>query len=325
MILGARRYAIIGTGAIGGYYGARLQQAGCDVHFLLRSDYAHVQQQGLVVESAVGDFTLPQVRTYRDAAQIPPVDVVIVALKTTQNSLLPKLLPPLRDGAVVLTLQNGLGVEGAIATFLSEQIAPEQILSGLCFICSNKVAPGHIRHLDYGKILIGAYSPSHAIRPITPLMEAIATDFRQAQVPIDLTDDLFIARWRKLVWNIPYNGLSVVLDATTQEMMADARVRSLVEALMKEVVTAANTWGDKLSAGMTEKREIPADFIPYMLTTTEKMRPYRTSMKIDWDEGRPLEVEAILGEPVRAAQEIGVAVPRIEMLYEQLRFMASRR
>ncbi len=320
-----RRYAIIGTGAIGGYYGARLQQAGCEVHFLLRSDYAHVRRQGLVVESAAGDFTLTEVNAYADATQMPPVDVVILALKTTQNDLFPKLMPPLRAGGVVLTLQNGLGVDGRIAELLSGSVAPENILSGLCFICSNKVGPGHIRHLDYGKILLGAYSPDGGIRAATSVMKQIATDFQQAQVPIELTDDLLIARWRKLVWNIPYNGLSVVLNATTQEMMADEGVRSLIEDIMAEVVSTANAWGKKLTTDSEHRREIPTGFIEEMLSTTDQMRPYRTSMKIDWDEGRPLEIEAILGAPVRAAKEMGMAVPKMEMLYEQLCFLSRRR
>ncbi|MEO1403391.1 MAG: putative 2-dehydropantoate 2-reductase [Cyanobacteria bacterium J06635_1] len=313
-----QRYAIIGTGAIGGYYGARLQQAGCDVHFLLRSDHGHVSHHGLTVDSVGGDFVLSEVQAYSDPAQMPPIDVAIIALKTTQNYLLPKLLPALNDGAVVLTLQNGLGVEADLARW----VAPEQILSGLCFICSNKVGPGHIRHLDYGKVLLGAYSATRQPRPITELMRAIAADFTQANIPIDLTDDLFIARWRKLVWNVPYNGLSVVLDATTTEMMADQGLRSLIAALMAEVVSAANAWGEKLSGG--KNRGIPQAFITEMLSATAKMKPYRTSMKIDHDEGRPLEVEAILGNPVRAATEIGVAVPQMEMLYQQVKFLANR-
>ncbi len=106
-----RKYAILGTGALGGFYGAKLQKTGLDVHFLLRSDYEHVKKYGLVVESKDGDFTLPQVNAYQDIETMPQCDVVIVALKTTQNYLLPKLLPSvIKDGGVVLVLQNGLGI-----------------------------------------------------------------------------------------------------------------------------------------------------------------------------------------------------------------------
>ncbi|NEQ52199.1 MAG: putative 2-dehydropantoate 2-reductase [Leptolyngbya sp. SIO3F4] len=317
--MSAKRYAIIGTGAIGGYYGARLQQSGCDVHFLLRSDYDHVEKHGLVVKSVNGDITLPQVKAYNNPADMPPMDVVVIALKTTQNHHLPELVPPLKPGAVILTLQNGLGIEDEIA-----QLVPsEQIMGGLCFICSNKVSAGHIHHLDYGKIQLGAYSETNQQRALTATMMTIADDFHRAQIPINVTDDLFIARWRKLVWNVPYNGLSVVLNATTNELMADENVKTHIHTLMTEVITAANAWVDHISETADSTRHIPMSWANHMLDTTTQMKPYRTSMKIDFDEGRPLEVEAILGNPVRAAAELGMAVPEMSKLYTQVKALSK--
>ncbi|EKV01176.1 ketopantoate reductase [Leptolyngbya sp. PCC 7375] len=317
--MSAKRYAIIGTGAIGGYYGARLQQSGCDVNFLLRSDYEHVKKYGVLVESVDGDITLPQVNAYHSPADMPPIDVVVIALKTTQNNRLTELMPPLREGAVILTLQNGLGIEEDIA----QMVSPKQIMGGLCFICSNKVGSGHIHHLDYGKIQLGAYSAKNQQRELTTTMMEIADDFRGAKIPIDVTEDLFMARWRKLVWNVPYNGLSVVLDATTNELMADEAVKAQIHTLMTEVITAANTWVDHLSKQTASTRHIPINWAADMLNATTKMKPYRTSMKIDFDEGRPLEVEAILGNPVRAAAEVGVKVPEMEKLYKQVRALSN--
>ncbi|ESA34014.1 2-dehydropantoate 2-reductase [Leptolyngbya sp. Heron Island J] len=313
--MSTKRYGIIGTGAIGGYYGARLQQSGCDVHFLLRSDYDQVNKHGLIVESVAGDITLPQVNAYNNPRDMPPMDVVVIALKTTQNHRLAELIPPLQEGAVILTLQNGLGIEAD----MTQLVPPQQIMGGLCFICSNKTGPGHICHLDYGKIQLGAYSAAHQQRALTPTMMTIADDFRRAKIAIDITNDLFIARWRKLVWNVPYNGLSVVLDATTDELMADARVKARIYTLMTEVITAANAWVDHLAASAVSTRRIPLTWATQMLEATTRMQPYRTSMKIDFDEGRPLEVEAILGNPVRAAAQMGVAVPEMATLYRQVK------
>lgn len=129
--------------------------------------------------------------------------------------------------------------------------------------------------------------------------------------------DLRLARWRKLMWNIPFNGLSVVMNATTAEMMADPDIRQLVQQLMLEVLEAARQDGESLSPG--QGRHLPAELVADMLAHTEQMAPYRTSMKIDFDEGRPLEVEAIYGNPLRTAQAAGAAVPKIEMLYHQLK------
>ncbi|MEO1210028.1 MAG: putative 2-dehydropantoate 2-reductase [Cyanobacteria bacterium J06638_20] len=301
------RYAVIGTGALGGFYGARLQRAGAEVHYLLRSDYAHVKQHGLVVESPDGDFTLPDVNAYADAQKMPPCDVVIVALKTTQNDRLASTLPTLTETGIVLVLQNGLGVEAQAA----EWVGSDRVLGGLCFLCSNKVGPGHIRHLDYKKIAMGEYRADQSAGGVTERMEAIAQDFERANIPIERAADLVLARWKKLMWNIPFNGLSVILNATTDAMMGDDNARTLARTLMEEVRQGANSQG----------RLVPAEFTQTMLDHTAEMRPYRTSMKIDYDEKRPLEVEAMYGAPLRAAQAQGVALPHIETLYHQLKFL----
>jgi 2-dehydropantoate 2-reductase len=141
-------------------------------------------------------------------------------------------------------------------------------------------------------------------------MRQIADDFERAGIPIQLSEDLLLARWQKLVWNIPYNGLSVVLDARTDELMADSYARSLVEQLMSEVVAGAAATG----------RIIGDRIIQQMLNHTEKMTPYRTSMKVDYDEKRPLEIEAIFGNPLRTATAVGVDLPLISILYRQLTF-----
>ncbi|MBD2627965.1 putative 2-dehydropantoate 2-reductase [Trichormus variabilis] len=309
--MGDITYAILGTGALGGFYGAKLQKAGNEVHFLLKSDYLEVSQNGLVIESKDGDFTLPQVLAYSDVEKMPSCDVVIVALKTTQNHLLPHILPPvIKDDGVVLVLQNGLGIEEEI----SQIVGNVRIIGGLCFLCSNKVAPGHIRHLDYGQITLGEYKSNYQPTGITEKMQQIAEDFQNAGISIELAEDLLLGRWKKLVWNIPYNGLSVILNARTDELMADVHTRQLVEQLMYEVALGAKSTG----------RVIPESFIHTMLSYTIKMKPYRTSMKIDFDESRPLEVEAIFGNSLRKAETAGVNLPQIRSLYQQLKFLDTR-
>ena len=259
--------------------------AGCDVHFLLHGDYEHVRQHGLVCESKDGDFTLPNVKAYREVRDMPKCDVVCVCLKTTQNHLLPQLLPPVvKDDGVVLVMQNGLGIEAQVA----EIVGAQPVMGGLCFLCSNKVGPGHIRHLDYGHVGLGEF----ASRGISERMRVIAGDLARAGIRVDLNEDLEVVRWQKLVWNIPYNGLSVVLDATTDELMTNPQARRLVEQIMWEVVADATACGAAL----------PDDVVPTMLSYTDKMIPYRTSMKIDYDERHPIEVEAIFGNPLRAAE-----------------------
>ncbi|NJR32454.1 MAG: 2-dehydropantoate 2-reductase, partial [Chamaesiphon sp. CSU_1_12] len=188
------------------------------------------------------------------------------------------------------------------------------ILGGLCFICSNKVASGEIHHLDYGQIKLGAYANNYRQVGITPMMERIAADFRTAGIEISLSEDLLLARWQKLVWNIPYNGLSVVLDATTDRLMADPHTSKLVTQLMYEIQLIAAAYD----------RQITDEFISTMLAYTIDMTPYRTSMKIDYDEGRPLEITAMFEAPLAFARAKNIDIPRIEMLTQQLQFMNDR-
>ncbi len=310
-IMASRSYAIIGTGAVGGFYGARLQKAGLEVHFLLHRDYEIVKKQGLRIDSPEGNFTLPQVYAYNHVDQMPACDVVIVALKTTHNHLLPELLPSIvKPDGVVLLLQNGLNIEPKIA----EIVGQNRVLGGLCFICSNKVGQGHIQHIDYSAVQLGEYQDQYQPGGISDRMREIASDFQQAQIPVELSEDLMLSRWKKLVWNIPYNGLSVILDARTDEIMANPETRLLAEELMREVVAIASSYN----------RHLPENHIKIMLDHTDKMKPYLTSMKLDYNAHRPLELEAIIGNPLQAAITKGVNVPKISMLYQQLKFLDAR-
>ena len=307
----SRRYAFVGLGAIGGYYGARLQAAGHAVHFLARSDADHVRRHGLRVDSPYGDLHLADVSVATAPEELPPVDVVVLAVKTGDTDQVVKLIGPLvGEETVVVVLQNGLGVEGPVA----EALPQATVLGGMCFICSNKVGPGHIRHLDFGAVTIGEHRDGPGGAGVTSAVDAIASDLEGAGLPVSRIEDLVAGRWRKLVWNIPYNGLSVALDAGTDELMADPATRTIVTELMAEVLDAAAACGHR----------IEADFIPYMLRTTDKMTPYKTSMKLDFEHGRPLEIDAIYGAPVSAARAAGFDMVRTQLLFAQLQFLDAR-
>ncbi|MFP4297637.1 MAG: putative 2-dehydropantoate 2-reductase [Spirulinaceae cyanobacterium] len=307
-----RKYAVIGTGAIGGYYGAMLQKAGFPVHFLLRSDYEIACQQGLTVESVNGDFKLSQISAYNNPEEMPACDGIIVALKATQNHILPQILPPLlHNNSVVILLQNGIGIEPEIGQIRGVN----NIIGGLCSICCYKVAPATFRHLAYGQITLGEYANDYQPCGVTPNLRAIRDDFQKAGIPIKTSPDLMYSRWQKLVWNIPYNSLSVILDATTTEIMNNTASRQLVTEIMQEVLLGATA----------TNRVIPDSYISEMLSHTENIEtPYLTSMKLDYNARRPLEIEAILHNPLKIAQTADIELPKIQTLYSQLKFLRDR-
>ncbi|MCQ1056838.1 putative 2-dehydropantoate 2-reductase [Photobacterium sp. DNB23_23_1] len=298
-------YAVIGTGAIGGYYGARLHHGGHDVHFLLNSDYQFVRQHGLKVDSHYGDYSIPAdaIKAYNASEEMPKADVVIVALKTTQNHQLETLIRPLlTPNTLVLLLQNGIGGEQALTRLLNI----EYTAGGLCFICSNKVGPGHIHHIDYGRLTLGVYGELGM-----PALTSVANDFHNCGVEVDVENSILDARWKKLLWNVPYNGLSAVLDTDTAQIMACGETVSLVKAIMKEVCIAAKATGSTLDSSL----------IDIMLNNTAQMKPYLTSMLLDRRNGREMELQYMYKNVLDMAAEQGVDMPRTEALYQQLSFV----
>ncbi|SEA38532.1 ketopantoate reductase [Desulfuromusa kysingii] len=297
------RIGIIGSGALGLYYGAMLQRSGQDLHFLLRRDYQAIQENGLHVFSCHGDFYLPQVASYLTPQEIGPVDLVIVGLKTISNHHLIELVRPLLgDNTAILTLQNGLGNEELLAT----AFGPERVLGGVAFLCSNRGEPGTVHHLGEGKILLGEFRGGSSQRS-----HNLAEMFQTAGVPCTAVSDLRRARWEKLVWNIPFNGLSALLEKDVTEILNHPPSKELVKKLMLEVIAGANA----------QKLETQIDALKFsqqLISFSEKMDHYRPSMMIDRIEGRALELEAIYAIPLQQAKTANVSMPLIEMLFTLL-------
>lgn len=292
------RIAIIGSGALGLYYGALLQRSGEDVRFLLRRDYDAITMNGLSVHSINGDFHLSQVAGYRSSTDIGQVDLVLVGLKTFANDQLPELIAPLLGASTqILTLQNGLGNE----ELLAHHCGAERIVGGVAFLCSNRGEPGVVHHLGAGRITIGDFIPTQPQR-----CHELADCFTRAGIDCRITNDLKRARWEKLVWNIPFNGLCTLLQQSVDQLLVRPASRLLVRHLMIEVITAANA--------QPLGQPIPESYADAMLEFTDAMGVYRPSMQIDRESGRQLELESIFRIPLRYGSEQSVPMPRVAML-----------
>jgi 2-dehydropantoate 2-reductase len=316
------KIAVVGCGAVGSYYGARLARAGQEVHFLLRSDYDAVRRNGVFVRSPQGDFRV-RPKCARSPEEIGPSDLVLIALKTTANDQFGHLLPPLVGShTAVLTLQNGLGNEALLARLFPAR----QIMGGLCFVCLNRVEPGVIQHLDHGLVVLGEFSGWPE-----PRTHDLATMIRHAGVPCSVTDNLARAHWEKLVWNIPFNGLGVAGAAgievvitphsafriphllgpclTTDKLLADPKWEKLVRELMLEVIATARALGFAVEDALADKQ----------IERTRTMAAYKASTLIDFERGHPLELESLFLEPLRQAERTGVPTPRLAGLCEVLK------
>ena len=299
-------YGVIGTGAIGGYYGGKLAYSGKEVHFLLHSDFDYVVAHGLQVDSCEGSFHLDAVNAYSQSADMPQCDVVLVALKSVNNHLLAQLLPPLlKSDTLVVLIQNGIGVEEDV-----ERMLPSvQLAAGLAYICSAKTEPGRIEHQGLGRISLGNYSCKDENR-----MEAVVNDFLDAGLRANMVE-YREARWKKAVWNMTFNGMSVVLNAQTDQLVANAATAELLHSQMLEIIHAAKAVGVK---------NISDDYAEAMLDMTRKMKPYSPSMKLDYDFHRPMEIEYLYSRPNREARRAGAPMPMMEMLEAELRFLDER-
>ena len=301
------KYGVIGTGAIGGYYGARLAQSGQDVHFLLHKDFEYVKEHGLQVDSCDGSFHLDAPCVYASTKDMPQCDVVQVCLKSINNYMLKELLPPLlKDDAqhptLVVLIQNGIGVEEDV-----QQMFPDvPLAAGLAFICSAKTEPGRVNHQCYGQINLGNYSCKDEA-----LVEQVVSDFNAAGVKAGLVE-YQEARWKKAVWNMPFNGMTVALNTQTNLLLGNPATRQLIREQMLEVIGAAQHLGVK---------NIDASFAEKMIEMTDEMTPYSPSMKLDFDFHRPMEIHYLYTRPLQIAREAGFPMPKLEMLEAELKFL----
>lgn len=296
------RISVIGTGGVGGYYGMMMANAGHEVHFLLRSDYDYVKKFGLRLHSSVHqNISIPKVNAYREASEMPETDIIFVSLKTTMNrDILPAILNQLETSqSLVVLIQNGLGMEEE----LSKRLPFLQIAGGVALIGSHKSKNGVINHQDYGSLDIGNYNVREPKR-----LEILVDQLRGAEISSD-NGVLDVLRWKKLVWNLAFNGLSVVLNKTTDQIIANKNYLDRCQVIMKEVISAAHACDIA----------IPIDFDSQMIEFTKKMRPYTPSMKHDFDNGKPLELEYLYENPLKRSYENGYEMSETKALYQELR------
>lgn len=291
---------VVGAGAIGAFYGAVLARQGARVSVVCRSDFATVSRSGFSIRSAtLGDQAFRPERVLRDAADCgPSPDYLLLTVKVLEGVDRAALIrPAVGPNTLIVLIQNGIDIESEIASAFPDN----EVASGLAFVGVRRVAPGEIVHHAYGSLVMGNF-PSG----ISPAVQQLAALFEAGGIGCKLTENVLTARWQKAVWNAVFNPISIlggVLDTAT--ILATSAGEDFVRQAMAEVCAVAAALGHPL----------PADTIERNLAGTRAMGAYKTSMALDYENVRAMEVEAILGNAVRAGRRAGVAMPALEALY----------
>ena len=300
---------IVGAGAVGALFGSALARQGARVAVVCRSDYDAVSRDGYDIRSPVfGDHRFRPDHVYRErrglprAARLPAADVEGAGERRSRGA------DPAGSGSgtVIVLIQNGVDIEPPIAAAFPDN----ELLSSLAFVAVGRSAPGQVNHQSLGSLILGRYPQG-----ITPAAQRIAAAFEAGKVPCKLTENVVGARWQKAVWNATFNPISIlggVLD--TAAMLKTEANQAFARRAMQEVCDVARAAGHPQSPNLIEQ----------MIATTKAMPAYKTSMALDYENGRPMEIEAILGNTVRAARKLGVATPNLDAIYAIATMVAGK-
>lgn len=297
------RIAIMGSGGVGGYFGGLLARAGHDVTFIARSAHLHaIRQHGLAVESVHGDFVISPAQATDDPATVGPVDLVLFATKTYQIEEAAQAMRPLIGPATaVLPLHNGIDAAERTRAVLG----PGPVLGGLCYVGSMISAPGHIKQISQFRRVIAGELDGR----ISPRVEAVVAALAQAGAQAEATDDIQKARWTKFIFIAPFSAVGAVARVPAGEIVRCPETHALLEAAMLEVEAVAR------AAGVT----LDADIVPKTMAFCNAMAPGQTaSMQRDIMEGKPSELESLIGIMVRLGASLGVPTPIFRFCYAAL-------
>jgi len=297
------RIAIYGSGAVGGYFGARLAAAGHDVTFIARGTHLEaIRSHGLRVSSPSGDLLVHPATATDHPTTVGPVDIVLVGVKATAvQTAAVAIKPLLKPTTLVLPLQNGVEA----ATDLIAELGPLPVIGGLCRIASSITEPGHITHTGIEPtIVIGALDG-----PTDKRLHQLARIFEQAEISVEVTEDIHNALWEKFLLVAPWGGLGGLTRVAIDVICETPETRQLLEASMTEVVAVATAHGvtlspDVLNRSISFLKNLPAGTTP--------------SMQRDIMAGRPSELDAQMGTLLRLGRQLHVATPVNTFIYHCL-------
>ena len=298
------KIAVMGSGGVGGFYGARLAKGGADVTFIARGAHLEAMRaRGLRVESPlIGDFVLPEVKVTDDPASIGPVDLVFITVKSYALTDAARAIGPLiGKGTVVIPLLNGVD----IAARIKDIVGAEHLMGGVVYVLAAIAEPGVIRHVTADRLVFGELGggPSERGRAIEAVIKA-------AGVPGEFSADIQKEIWNKFIFLSAIAGMTSVTRSPAGVVREDPDLRQLLIGCMRELEALARQQGIAVEAGICEKHLAFLDQVP------PQTKP---SMLLDLEQGRKLEVEALNGAAARLGEELGVPTPINRFIYAVLK------
>lgn len=320
------KIVIVGAGAIGGYIGAHLTRAGADVVLVARGPHLRaMQERGLQVRSADGDFEV-RPKLARDIASAGKSDVVFLGVKahglTPIASELPALFGP---DTVVVSTQNGIpwwyfqGLSGEYEGLRLERvdpggkiaaaIEPRRVVGSLAYFATDLAAPGVINHTEGNRISFGEPDGTRSERARAIAEALIAAGFR-----CPVTTRMRHEIWVKLIGNVAFNPISALTSGTLEELARDPDVAPIVRTIMTETEAVAAKLGIELPISIEQR-----------MTGAEKVGAHKTSMLQDYEAGRPMELEAVVGAVVELGDKVGVPMPATKTVYACAKMLDAHR
>jgi 2-dehydropantoate 2-reductase len=295
---------VMGAGAVGAYFGARLQQAGEQMVFCARGEHLRaLKDHGLKFSSYQGDFSIAVTAT-DDPRDFAPYDLILFCVKSYDSATAARTLEGcLNPGGAILTLQNGVENE----TLLAEVFGREAVMGGNARVGAEIVAPGHVVHRTGGLIEFGELDGRDTTRA-----QRLAELFRRAGIFGELTMRLPTIRWEKLLWNAAFNTVTTLVQRKVGDLIDDPDCVELLRALMHEIAAVARAEGVALGDAQVEAQ---------ITRSRAMLREVRPSTLQDSERGKPLEYEALSGAVIRTARRHQIATPHMDTVYALMKLL----
>lgn len=294
---------VLGAGAVGGFFGGLLVRGGQDVRFVARgAQLEALRRDGLLIQSTLlGDVAVPRVKAVSDPREIGHADLVLLCVKAHQTAgVLDAMATLVTDSTAIVTLQNGVESDEEVAA----RFGRARVVPSVVYVGATLLQPGRISHVAAGTLALGVPEGVSRMR-VEAIREVLAT----SRQPVQISDDIQRDRWRKLLWNAAFNTVSAMTGHDPGVLLQLPESRALITSLMREVVAVARAQGIALTDANVDEQ----------IAWTERAGTIRTSMAVDRERGREMEIDALIGVVVRRGRQYGVPTPCSETMLGLLR------